>query len=94
MKTKLCLGTAQFGINYGITNQIGRPNDNQIDLIIESALNNNIFYFDTANAYGNSEIILGNKLINNQDIKFITKFNSGVKNSFTEEDINKLEKNF
>ena len=94
MRTKLCLGTAQFGMNYGITNQSGRPKDNQIDLIIESALNNNIFYFDTANAYGNSEIILGNKLINNQDIKFITKFNSGVKNSFTEEDINKLEINF
>jgi len=94
MKTKLCLGTAQFGMHYGVTNQMGRLKDNQIDLIIESALNNNIFYFDTANAYGNSEIILGNKLINNQNIKFITKFNSGVKNSFTEEDINKLENNF
>ena len=34
---------------------------------------------------------LSNKLKNNHDIKFITKFNSGVKNSFTEEDINKLE---
>ena len=68
MKMKLCLGTAQFGMNYGITNQMGKPKDNEIDLILKSALNNNIFYFDTANAYGNSEIILGNKLINKQDI--------------------------
>ena len=76
MRPKLCLGTAQFGMHYGVTNQMGRLKDNQIDLIIESALNNNIFYFDTANAYGNSEIILGNTLKNNQNIKFITKFNS------------------
>ena len=94
MRPKLCLGTAQFGMNYGITNQIGKLKENEIDLIIESAWNNNIYYFDTANAYGNSEIILGNKLINNQDIKFITKFNSGAKNSFTEGGIKKLEKNF
>ena len=52
MKTKLCLGTAQFGMNYGITNQMGKPKDNEIDLIIESALKNNIHYFDTANSYG------------------------------------------
>ena len=94
MTTKLCLGTAQFGMNYGITNQMGKPKDNEIDLIIESALKNNIIYFDTANSYGNSEIILGNKLKNNHDIKFITKFNSGVKSTFAEADINKLENNF
>ena len=91
MRPKLCLGTAQFGMNYGITNQMGRLKDNQINLIIKSALNNDIFYFDTANAC-KFEIILGNTLKNNQNIKFITKFNSGVKNSFTEEDINKLER--
>ena len=94
MRKKLCLGTAQFGMNYGITNQMGKPKDNEIDLIIESALNNNIFYFDTANAYGKSEIILGNKLVNNKNIKFITKFNSEVENSFSKEVINKLENNF
>ena len=94
MRKKLCLGTAQFGMNYGITNQMGKLKDKEIDLIIAGALDNNIYYFDTANVYGNSEIILGNKLINNENVKFITKFNSGVKNSFSEEDINKLEKNF
>ncbi len=94
MIAKLCLGTAQFGMNYGITNKLGKPNDNEIDLIIESALDNNIFYFDTANAYGNSEGILGNKLGNNHNIKFITKFNTGVKSTFSEADIKKLEKNF
>tara|TARA_B100000886_G_scaffold169003_1_gene115687 strand:- start:11535 stop:12434 length:900 start_codon:yes stop_codon:yes gene_type:complete len=93
MTTKLCLGTAQFGLNYGITNQIGKPRTKEIDLIIENALNNNIFYFDTANAYGNSERILGNKL-NNKNVKFITKFNSGVKDCFSKEEISKLDKNF
>tara|TARA_B100000242_G_C43027072_1_gene478265 strand:- start:314 stop:1213 length:900 start_codon:yes stop_codon:yes gene_type:complete len=93
MKTKLCLGTAQFGLNYGITNLNGKPRIKEIDLIIENALKNNIFHFDTANAYGDSERILGNKL-NNKHVKFITKFNSGVKNSFSKEAISKLDKNF
>ena len=34
MKTKLCLGTAQFGMNYGITNQMGKLKVNEIDLIM------------------------------------------------------------
>ena len=93
MRLNLCLGTAQLGGDYGITNKKGKPSNKEIDLIIKSALKNNIFYFDTANAYGNSETILGNKL-NDKNIKLITKFKSGVKDSFSEEDIVNLEKNF
>ncbi len=93
MIKRLCLGTAQFGLNYGVTNQKGKPINKEIELILENALKNNIFYFDTANAYGDSEIILGNKL-KNKNVKFITKFNSGVKNSFSKEEISKLDNNF
>ena len=92
MRAKLCLGTAQLGLNYGVTNKKGKLKNEEIDLIIENALKNNILYFDTANAYGESETILGNKL-NNKNIKYITKFNSGIKNSFSENDITNLEKN-
>ena len=93
MNPKLCLGTAQFGLNYGITNKIGIPKNKEIDLINKNALKNNIFFFDTANSYGNSENILGKKL-NIENTKVITKFNSGVKHYFTEDDIVILEKNF
>ena len=35
MKCELCLGTAQFGSKYGITNKFGKPDDKEIDLIIK-----------------------------------------------------------
>ena len=93
MNTKLCLGTAQFGADYGITNKKGKPNNKEIDLIIGSALKNNVFYFDTAYAYGKSEALLGNKL-DNKNINIITKFNSLVKNSFSVNEISNLDKKF
>lgn len=70
---KIILGTAQLGLNYGITNEKGKPSvDTSLD-IIKTALNNNITYFDTARAYGNSEEIIGiaNEKYDNMNI--ITK---------------------
>ena len=93
MKAQLCLGTAQFGSNYGITNQFGKPSNEEIDLILENALNYNISFFDTANSYGNSESLIGNKL-KNKSLKFITKFSSGIKDSYTDKSITPLEENF
>ncbi len=93
MKSKLCLGTAQFAGKYGITNKFGKLGDNEIGLILRSAVKNNIYFFDTAHAYGKAESLLGKKL-KNENIKLITKFNSGVKDSFSEYDINKLKTNF
>ncbi len=93
MKSQLCLGTAQFGRKYGVTNKNGKPDDKEIELILKNALSNNIKFFDTANAYGDAETLLGEKL-KNGNIKLITKFNSGVKDSFSDYEIHKLEINF
>ena len=57
---RLCLGTAQFGMNYGIANNTGKVDFNSIVKIIDFSLNNKINFFDTAQSYGNSEILLGN----------------------------------
>tara|TARA_B100000212_G_scaffold329170_1_gene294107 strand:- start:335 stop:1228 length:894 start_codon:yes stop_codon:yes gene_type:complete len=92
MKSQLCLGTAQFGGKYGVTNKDGKPDDKEIELILKNALSNNIKFFDTANAYGDAETILGEKL-KNGNINLITKFNSGVKDSFSDYEIHKLENN-
>jgi aryl-alcohol dehydrogenase-like predicted oxidoreductase len=55
----ICLGTVQLGMNYGISNQSGKPDYNEVLRIIGSAVQNDIVFFDTAQAYGNSELILG-----------------------------------
>ena len=56
---KLILGTVQLGLDYGITNNNGKPKLEESFEIIKYALDNNINIFDTARAYGESEYILG-----------------------------------
>ena len=39
MQSNLCLGTAQFGMKYGVTNLTGKITDEQINIIIKNAIN-------------------------------------------------------
>jgi len=59
---KLVIGTAQFGMNYGIANQNGQVDENEIESILNFAYENNINTLDTAKIYGNSEKSIGNYL--------------------------------
>jgi aryl-alcohol dehydrogenase-like predicted oxidoreductase len=68
---KLALGTAQFGLNYGISNKSGLVKKNQAKLILSQATKSNINLLDTAIAYGESEGILGE--IGVRDFDVITK---------------------
>ena len=56
---KLALGTAQFGLNYGLSNTSGQVKLPEVKSILEEAKKYNIDTLDTAIAYGNSESILG-----------------------------------
>jgi len=58
MINKMILGTVQFGLNYGITNTTGKIEGNELDKIFEFCDNNKIYYFDTAQDYGDSENII------------------------------------
>lgn len=58
--TELVLGTVQFGLDYGINNSAGRPSLSEAHEIVKYALANGIREFDTAQAYGDSEEVLGN----------------------------------
>ena len=76
--SELCLGTAQFGLVYGIANKDGKPSKKNIHRIIDYFLKNNLQYIDTAQSYGDCECILGNairstKHLNN--LKIISKLN-------------------
>ncbi|MCI8949017.1 MAG: aldo/keto reductase [Lachnospiraceae bacterium] len=59
---KLCLGTVQFGMKYGINNQSGQPSEEECFEMLDIALENGIKTIDTARAYGTAETIVGNYL--------------------------------
>ena len=56
---RLALGTAQFGLNYGINNTAGRPTDATVAEILQTARAAGMNLLDTAAAYGDSESRLG-----------------------------------
>ncbi len=60
--TKLCLGTVQFGMKYGINNQVGQPSQEESFEMLDLAIENGIDTIDTARAYGTAEIVVGNYL--------------------------------
>jgi len=68
---KLALGTAQFGLDYGISNHDGQTTIGEVKSILDYAKGNGINTLDTASAYGNSEQVLGETGVNNYQI--ITK---------------------
>lgn len=72
---KFILGTAQFGIPYGINNKSGKPSKKDTFEILDFAYENGIRMLDTAEAYGNAIEIIGNyhKEKINKKFEIITK---------------------
>jgi len=56
---KLILGTVQLGLNYGINNIAGKPDEEEAFRILDLAHNEGIYLLDTAEAYGNAIDIIG-----------------------------------
>ena len=54
---QLCLGTVQFGMDYGIRNQ-KQPTLEQAVEMLDYATQNGINHIDTANAYGTAVAFL------------------------------------
>ena len=78
---KIILGTAQFGMNYGINNLKGRPTKSEVFDILKYAYSKGINELDTASNYGNSEQIIGEFFLLNPKLKFniTTKISSKKK---------------
>jgi len=68
---KIVLGTAQFGLDYGVANQQGQIQKSKARDILNYAKENGISVLDTAIAYGESEQVLGELGVSEWDI--ITK---------------------
>jgi len=75
MIEKLVLGTVQLGLNYGINNLSGKPSLQKSFDILKTAFDNGIETLDTAEAYGNSQEVIGKflKKYPNKSFKIITK---------------------
>lgn len=74
--SRLVLGTAQLGMPYGIANRTGQPDFETAVSIIKAAWEYGIREFDTAQAYGESEAVLGRAFLSlgiSNDVKIITK---------------------
>jgi aryl-alcohol dehydrogenase-like predicted oxidoreductase len=70
---KLGLGTAQFGLAYGVTNERGRVPESEAGEIVAAALAAGIDLVDTAAAYGDSEGVLGRVLGPRSRVRIVSK---------------------
>ena len=73
MSASLGLGTAQFGLDYGVTNHSGKLKTEEIRKVLHLALDAGVSLFDTAPAYGDAGALLGRLLPRRADTHIVTK---------------------
>jgi aryl-alcohol dehydrogenase-like predicted oxidoreductase len=69
---KLALGTAQWGLSYGVANVTGRPSAETVDRMLRAAAQAGTGMLDTARAYGDAERIIG-ECARARDFAVVTK---------------------
>jgi aryl-alcohol dehydrogenase-like predicted oxidoreductase len=89
---RIALGTAQFGIDYGVANQQGKITKREAKDILEYAFENGIKMLDTAMVYGDSEKLLGE--IGRDDWQIVTKIPllQGNSKNYTQEILDVVKK--
>lgn len=71
---KLCLGTVQLGMKYGIRNELGRqPTEEESFAVLNAAKKSGILYLDTASVYGEAESLLGHFGVEREGFHVISK---------------------
>ena len=70
---RLGLGTVQFGQDYGVSNRGGRPDEREVAAILARAATAGVGYIDTAPAYGDAEILVGQHLGRGHNLRIVTK---------------------
>lgn len=71
-RPRTSLGTVQWGMNYGVSNQNGIPTNDELERILRTAMKNSIKHLDTARNYGNSEERIGQHIAEHQGMFHIT----------------------
>ena len=88
------LGSAQFGLSYGITNDSGQVGFDDVVKILNLSYASGIRCIDTAEMYGNSIEVLGDYFKAYSHFEVINKFPPQSKEYFTKSDIVLWEENF
>jgi aryl-alcohol dehydrogenase-like predicted oxidoreductase len=70
---KLGLGTAQFGLDYGVANRRGQTPVDEVRGILVEAARRGVGLIDTASLYGTSEEALGKALPTGHSFRIVTK---------------------
>lgn len=95
MKPQICLGTAQFGLSYGITNSSGQILEKAAGSLLQRAEEAaGVGWIDTAQAYGNAEVVLGRQLPVSHRFRLITKLPAQCQPTFSAKDVQVWEKAF
>jgi aryl-alcohol dehydrogenase-like predicted oxidoreductase len=83
MAPQLCLGTAQFGLPYGITNAAGQVAEPEVRVLLAEASAAGLTLLDTAQAYGDAEAVLGRTLPPGHPFRLISKLPAQSQPAFT-----------
>jgi len=94
MTPQLCLGTAQFGLPYGITNAAGQVPEDAVAPILVQAIEAGVRWLDTAQAYGNAEEVLGRQLPETHGFGLISKLPVQPQAEFSAQDADVWEQAF
>jgi aryl-alcohol dehydrogenase-like predicted oxidoreductase len=73
MLSRLGLGTVQFGVDYGVSNRAGRPDEREVAAILARISRAGVGYLDTAPAYGEAELLIGRHLPPGHRLRIVTK---------------------
>lgn len=72
--SKLCLGTVQLGMKYGVNNELGRqPTEEESFAVLRAAKKGSVEFLDTASAYGEAEMLLGRFDVGREGFHVISK---------------------
>lgn len=90
--TKLGLGTAQWGMKYGVSNEQGQTSLDEVHRILKVAQSAEISLIDTASLYGNAEHTLGQS--NLSSFRVITKTPKFGRDLISKSDVEHLAQTF
>jgi aryl-alcohol dehydrogenase-like predicted oxidoreductase len=91
---KLAVGTAQFGLSYGVSNAGGKTQPEEIRRILDIMRGNGLDVLDTAPAYGDAEAVLGIQLGGGDKPKIVTKTPPIRKQALTAEHVRYIRECF
>jgi len=89
--SKLALGSANFGLDYGLANHSGKLTKTELEEILFEANSANIRIIDTAQAYGDSEARIGSLCIT-EKFNIVTKIGIGSEKDYVKGKVKYLVK--